>query len=421
MAVVGLYFSIKLRVPQFTKLPQAMRLMFQKGTKETLSSFAAVSAVLGGNLGTGNIAGVAIALHQGGPGTLFWMWVMAALGMTLKMTGCFLGVMYRKRSPHGKYMGGPMYYLRDGLNQKMLSRLYCVFLLLGAITVGNFVQMNSLALPLARMNVPPAATGALMSLLVAVVIFGGLRRFSVVVTKIVPFMAITYVGISLLILGMVPGKTLAALELIFQHAFAPEPVIAGAVGYSIMHIINVGFDRGLFATDAGVGLAPIIHASVGGQTGEALEDLAYKQGLISMVSPLIVMIVCTITGLALLVTDTWNVPGLESTNACVEAFVRGLHWSGAGHIVTITLGLFAFTTILTWSFCADRAVGFLLGNRAIGLFRAFFVVLLPLGALFSVDFVWTVADISMNLMFLINIIGVVMLARVLFGYLKQKK
>lgn len=420
MTLVGLYLSFRLKWPQFTSMVTAWKLAFKKSQDKTFSSFAAVSTVLGGNLGTGNIAGVAVALSQGGPGALFWMWVMAFLGMSLKLTGCVLGILYRKRAHHGKYTGGPMYYLTYGLNKKFLAKGYCLFLLAGALTVGNLVQMNSIALPLSALDVPPGLSGAIMSLLVALVIFGGLRRFSIVITKVVPVMALLYIFACSIILVYYYHNIAPSLLLIIQSAFMPGPIIGGAIGYTLVQVINAGFDRGLFATDAGVGLAPIIHASVGKSPHESEEDFACQQGLISMISPLIVMVVCTMTGLVILVTGALNTPGLESTNMCVEAFCNGLKWEYGGHIVTLVLLLFAYTTILTWSFCADKAMGFLFGNRSIAIFRVIFVVLIPLGALLDVNFVWTTADISMNLMFLVNIIGVCCLAHKTFPLLKKR-
>jgi AGCS family alanine or glycine:cation symporter len=369
------------------------------------SSFSAVSAVLGGNLGTGNISGIAVALAMGGPGALFWMWVMATLGSILKFVGCTLGVLFRQQGSKGEFVGGPMYYLSKGLGLKKAAKIYCFLAICAALTVGNLVQMNSLALPFTNAGIPPLATGIGMCILVAAVILGGLHRFSAVASFVVPFMAVGYIVACLLIILLNTDRLMPAIELIFNSAFAPQSAVGGVVGFSVLQAMRVGFDRGLFATDVGVGIDAIIHSSVDSKT--PLTQTALTQGLISTLSPLIVMLVCTLTGLVLIMTNSWLVSGLESTNVCIEAFKRGFATEFAGHIITVTLFFFAYTTILTWSFCADKAIEYLFSPKMIRPFQIFFVACLPLGALFHVKVVWTVADIFMNLMLIINVLGLI--------------
>ncbi|HRE32220.1 MAG TPA: amino acid carrier protein, partial [Candidatus Berkiella sp.] len=369
------------------------------------SSFSAVAAVLGGNLGTGNISGIAVALTMGGPGSIFWMWVMATFGAVLKFVGCALGVLYRKKTESGQFVGGPMYYLAKGLGMKKAGKFYCILAILGALTVGNMVQMNSLALPFTQAGIPPLLTGVGVAILVAAVILGGFQRFSTVSSLLVPFMAVGYVVACASILALNFDKIIPAFELIMHAAFAPTAVAGGIAGYTVLEGLRTGFDRGLFATDTGVGVDAIIHASVDSKA--PLTQTALMQGLISTVSPLVVMLVCTLTGLVLIITDSWLIHGLESTNLCIEAFKRGFSFDYAGQIITITLFFFAFTTILTWSYCADKAVEYLFSSKMIRPFQYLFVACIPIGALVHVKFVWTLADIFMNLMLVLNVIALI--------------
>lgn len=411
VALVGLAMSIRFKFVQCTNIVGAWKYFIQDRdpSGRRSSSFSALSAVLGGNLGTGNISGIAVALTIGGPGALFWMWVMALLGSVLKFINCTLGVLYREKNDQGEYVGGPMYYLAKGLKSKTAAALYSILAIFAALTVGNLVQMNSLALPFTKAGVHPLITGIGMALIIASVILGGLHRFSKVASFVVPFMAVGYVATCLIILLMHVEHIWPAIQIIYQCAFDPTAVVGGFAGYTLLAAIKVGFDRGLFATDVGVGIDAIVHASV--ESKSSLPQTALTQGLISTLSPVIVMVVCSLTGLVLMVTQAWQVPGLESTNICIEAFQRGLGIPFAGHIITVTLFFFAFTTILTWSFCADKAVEYLFSRRMIKPFQFLFVAVIPLGALFHVTLVWTIADIFMNLMLILNLIGIVGLYR----------
>ncbi|MBS0288333.1 MAG: sodium:alanine symporter family protein [Proteobacteria bacterium] len=407
VAVVGLAFSLHFRFVQCTHMLKAWKFFIgdRDPSGKRSSSFSAVSAVLGGNLGTGNISGIAVALTMGGPGALFWMWVMATFGAILKFVGCALGILFRQKDEKGEFVGGPMYYISKGLGLKRTAKVYCLLAIFAALTVGNLVQMNSLALPFTQAGVPPIATGIGMSILVALVVLGGLHRFSQVASIVVPFMAVGYIGSCLFIVLFNLDRLVPAIELIFHSAFSPYSVTGGVAGFAVLQAMRVGFDRGLFATDVGVGIDSIIHSSVDSKS--SMTETALTQGLISTLSPLIVMLVCTLTGLVLIMTDSWLVTGLESTNMCIEAFKRGFSLPLAGQIITVTLFFFAFTTILTWSFCADKAIEFLFSRKMIRPFQYLFVAIIPLGALFHVKVVWTVADIFMNLMLIINVIGLI--------------
>ncbi|HXW53480.1 MAG TPA: amino acid carrier protein [Myxococcota bacterium] len=409
---VGGYFSVRLGFLQITQLKKAASLVTFKERKGGISSFGAMAAILGGNLGTGNISGVAVALMTGGPGALLWMWVMAILASITKYVGCFLGVNFQIQNANGEWEGGPMYYLRDGLKSKLLARLFCIFTITSALTVGNLVQVHALSLPITELNLNPLFFGLPLAALVGGVLFGGMRRFAHVVSALVPLMAIAYVGTCLLILVMFRDAVLPSLLLIVESAFTIKPVAGGALGFGLLMAIRSGFDRGLFATDSGLGLAPILHSSV--YDPDKRHDNRHTQGLISVLSPMIVMVVCTVTGLVLLTTGAVKQVTLPSTTMCMEAFRLGFNASWAGHIVSITLFFFAFTTILTWNFCANRAVEFLFGPNLVTPFQWLFILIIPLGAFLHEQAVWTFADLSINFMFIINMVGVVSLSKIVF-------
>lgn len=415
---LGGYFSFKLGFLQLTKLPQAFHLVTTQKKKGSISSFSAVTAVLGGNLGTGNISGIAVALATGGPGALFWMWMMALLASTLKFIGAFLGVDYREKDAVGEWVGGPMYYLKKGLNRPFLAKIFCVFTILSALTVGNLIQVHALSLPIKSLGLPPLLFGGILAVLTGGVIWGGLQRFAAVVSAVVPVMALFYIGTCLLILALFYDRIGEAVGLILNAAFGFKSMAGGAAGFTIFQAMRSGFDRGLFATDSGLGLESIIHASV----TDHHEKLHNKvvQGIISILSPLLVMVVCSMTGLVLLVTGAWENVSLESTLLCMEAFTIGLGFPLAGHIVTVTLFFFAFTTILTWSFCADKSVEFLFGRRFIKVFQTLFVGMIPLGALPYGLGLWTVADICINLMFIVNMVGIVNLSANVIRFTKAQ-
>lgn len=409
--IIGLYLSIKLNWIQLRKLKLAIQYIYPKKHKDSgkISSFGALSAVLGGNLGTGNISGMAIALSTGGPGSIFWLCIMAMLGAIIKYASCLLGVKYRIKETTDKYVGGPMYYISKALDLPFLPQLFCIFTICSALTVGNLVQINSLTLPLNSLGIKPIISGILMSMIIIIVILGGLKRFAKVVSTIVPFMAISYLSACFYILFSYKEKIFPSLLLIIQSAFDFTSITGGIIGYSFLSAIQVGFDRGLFATDAGAGLASIIHAPVSDKIPKT--PIFISQGLISMLSPIIVMFICTITGLVLIVTNTWTNPNLESTNMCIEAFRVGFNSYYAGHIITITLFFFAFTTILTWSFCADKSIEFLFGYKFIRTFQLIFVSLLPIGAILHIKFIWSIADLSISCMFILNIIAIILLSK----------
>lgn len=402
---LGLFLTIQLRFVQFSKLGMSVKQLFHKyeGEKDGISHYQAVAAVLAGNFGTGNISGMAVAMTTGGPGALVWMWVIAFLGAAIQYASCILGVQYREENARGEKVGGPMYYLSKGLKMKRLGMIFAVFAILGGLTAGNFTQVNSVVLPLQNLGIPPLATSLSMAFLVGLVLLGGLQRFAKFAASVVPIMAILYFGTAVWILASHGSLILPCLKQIFISAFSPSAFLGGSLGYGIMRTIASGFDRGIFATDAGTGVAPILQSST--DSSDPISN-----GIVTLIAPILVMIVCTTTGLVLMVTGLWQ-SDFQSTNMVTTAFTQGLKNPIGGYIVTTALILFSYTTVLAWANCCERAVGYLLGEGWIKRFRWFFLCMIPLGAYFQVEHVWLLSDISFSLMLATNMIGVAGLSK----------
>lgn len=401
----GIYFSYKLKCIHILHLPKVFSI-FKKSHKQinndNMSSIAALSTILGGNLGTGNISGVAVALTTGGPGALFWMSVIILITSVIKYISCFLGIKYRVRDKIGNYVGGPMYYIAS----PALSSLFAVLLIISTVTVGNLVQVNSLILPIMDSGVPPVFYGVVLAILILLVTIGGMHWFAEIITKIVPLMAVIYLSACIYILISYYQSIMPALALIFNSAFDIYTVSGGVIGYGVLHfisVIRVGFSRGVFATDIGLGLEAIVHSNVPNEKND--DSFIVEQSIISVLSPFIVMIVCIITGLVLIVTDVWDV-GLESTNMCFAAFNIGINYYNiAGYIMLLVLFCFAFTTMLTWLFCANKAIEYLAPNNnyVMVAWKSLFIVLVPIGSVMNVTMLWGIADIAILLMLLINL------------------
>lgn len=405
MIGAGIYLTYRLRGVQVSKVRQGFRYLVQKEgeSQGNITRFEAISTVLAGNFGTGNISGMAVALATGGPGALVWMWIMAFFGAAIQYASSILGVKYRTQNNEGEFVGGPMYYLRDGLGYKKLGALFAVLTLFGALTVGNFAQINSLTLPLTDLGISPLAGSIAIALFVGLVILGGIKRLAKFAAFVIPFKAILYLGTAFVILALHSDRILPAFEMMFKAAFDFSAITGGFFGIAALKALTTGFDRGLFATDAGTGIVPILQAS-SRSTNPVID------GIVTLVAPLMVMIVCTTTGLVLLVTGVFENTTLRSTNMVTAAFSEGLHTPWGAYIVILSLVLFSYTTILAWAYCGEKALGYLVGNRSAKVFRYIYIALIPIGALLHVDLIWALADTAIALMLVINLVGVVALS-----------
>lgn len=400
--IIGFYLTIRLRFVQLTHLKKSL-LCFIKSNADNdgnISRFRAVCSVLAGNLGTGNISGMAVALATGGPGALVWMWIMVFFGSVIQFVSCVLGVAYRKKTPSGEYVGGPMYYLKYGLGLKKTGILFALLAIFGAITIGNFAQINSIVLPLGKLGLNPFYCSLVVAGALALTVLGGIQRISNLASYIIPLKAFLYLGTAVTILVMHHEAILPAFKLMFQKAFDISAFVGGIAGTGMLKAITTGFDRGLFATDAGLGIVPILQAS-------AKSEHPVVDGIASLIAPLVVMIMCTATGLVLIVTGVYQDPLLQSTNMVTHAFSQGINHPIGGYVVIISLILFAFTTIMAWCYCGEKALNFILGKEKAHLFRYFYIAMVPIGSLLKVDVIWILADIAVSFMLTINLIGIV--------------
>lgn len=404
--LLGFYFTWKLKGIQISKLKMSFLAIFSSDEKGegNISHYQAVASVLASNFGTGNISGMAVALTTGGPGALVWMWVMTFFGTAIQFANCVLGVKYRKKNQKGEFVGGPMHYLADGLGLKKIAILFSLCVIFAAFSVGDFVQVNSVALPLKSMGISPLVSGLVMAFFVAIVVLGGAQRVSNVSSAVVPVMAALYLGASLYVIGMHSEKVGDALILMFRSAFNLQPLVGGALGFTVLKALTTGFDRAIFATDAGTGTVPLLQS--GAKTKHPVID-----GIVSLLPPFLVMVVCTATGLVLIVTESFQNADLLSTNMVIHAFKSTIPGNLGVIIVLISLALFGYTTTIAWASCLERAIDFLFGGRYIKMFLILYILFVPVGALLHVDIVWVIADIALTSMLVLNLIGVAGLSR----------
>ena len=413
----GLYLTLHLGFIQIRYLPRALGYLFKKdkGGKGDVSSFAALCTALAATIGTGNIVGVATAVQAGGPGAIFWMWLVALLGMATKYAECLLAVKYRVRDKNGFMAGGPMYYIERGLGIKWLAKLFALFgVMVAFFGIGTFPQVNAITHAMQdTFNIPVLVTAIIVTLLVGLIILGGVKRIATASSVIVPFMAILYVTTSLVIILLNIEKVPDAISLIICSTFDPQAALGGAVGFTVMKAIQSGVARGIFSNESGLGSAPI--AAAAAQTREPV-----RQGLISMTGTFLdTIIVCTMTGIVLVLTGAWNNPELAGATVTNYAFAQGLGTSIGATIVTVGLLFFAFTTILGWCYYGERCFVYLVGIRGVKLYRLIYIVLVGLGSFLHLNLIWIIADIVNGLMAFPNLIALIGLRKVVIEETKD--
>ncbi|MGS4786489.1 alanine/glycine:cation symporter family protein [Streptococcus sp. P25B114] len=414
----GVYFTLRLGVFQVSKLPTAFRLIFssdQSGQGD-VSSFAALCTALAATVGTGNIVGVATAITTGGPGALFWMWVAAFFGMATKYAEGFLAIKYRTKDANGQAAGGPMHYITLGMGQKWkpLAVFFAISgVLVALLGMGTFSQVNSIASSMsASFGLAPQLVSIVTAISIAFFIFGGIEKISDVSTKIVPFMAILYVLASVIVLALHWDQLLPTIAMVLTSAFTPAAAVGGFAGATVQQAIQRGIARGVFSNESGLGSAPIAAAA-------AKSDNPVEQGLISMTGTFIdTLIICTLTGLTILVTGQWSIEGLAGAPLTQAAFSTVFGQPGV-LALTISLVLFAYTTILGWSYYGERCIEFLFGTKAILPYRLVFVAMVALGGFLKLDLIWTIADIVNGLMALPNLIALLALSPVIIKETRQ--
>ena len=438
---VGIFLTIRLRGLQITKLPLAIKNMVaneKNGEHGEVSSFGALCTALSATIGTGNIVGVATALVAGGPGALFWMWIAALLGTATKYSECLLAIKYRVVAKDGHIVGGPFYYIENGMGEKWkwLAKIFAFFGVgVGLLGIGTFTQINGITSAVNNFFDPQntwtvelfgrtyswtvVIAGIILTLCVALVIIGGIKRISTVAQVVVPFMALLYVVVVLIILfthlSAIPG----AIVEIVQSAFGLRAAAGGTLG-SILIAMQMGIARGIFSNEAGLGSAPI--AAAAAKTNEPV-----TQGLVSMLGTIIdTVIICTMTGLSIVLTGSWNI-GLEGVAVTTNAFQQGLPFAPqiSAFLLMMCLVFFAFTTILGWDYYSERCLAYLSGSNktALKIFRWLYIAAVFIGPYFTVSAVWVIADIFNALMAIPNLIALLSLSGVVVAetqsYLKR--
>jgi alanine or glycine:cation symporter, AGCS family len=405
----GIFLTVRLRLLQLTMLSHALYETFTKPKSNEagdVSHFQALMVALAATIGTGNIIGVATAISVGGPGALFWMWVTAAFGMATKYAEGVLAVKYRIVDENGEMSGGPMYYLERGLGCKWLGIMFALFGSVAAFGIGNAVQANAIAANLRdTFGFNPWLTGAVLAVLTALVILRGIKSIGRVSALMVPLMAIVYVAGCMVILFRFAGDVPAALWLVFSDAFTGTAATGGFVGAAVMLAIQKGVSRGVFSNESGMGSAPI--AAAAAKTNEPCE-----QALVSMTGTFIdTIIVCTMTGLVLIVTGAWH-SGVEVSALTRSAFDIGLPGNTGGYIVTFGIIFFAFSTIIGWAYYGEKCVEYLLGVKALYPYRILYAAAICVGAGAKLELVWNFADVMNGLMAIPNLIGLLGLSGV---------
>lgn len=408
----GLFLQMRLKLMPVMRIGTGFRMIWRgrkpaAGAAGEISPYAALMTALAATVGIGNIAGVATAIAIGGPGALFWMWITALVGMATKYAEVLLAVHYRETDDRGEQTGGPMYAIKNGLgrNWRWLGAAFAIFGGIAGFGIGNMVQANSIAdVMRSGFGVSPWVSGVVMTALTGFVLLGGVKRIGAVAEKLVPFMCVGYVAVSLLVLGLYADQIPAAFALILHHAFNPTAATGGFVGAGVMMALRYGVARGIFSNEAGLGTAGIAQAA--GRTRHAAES-----GLIGMMGTFIdTIIVCTMTGLVLIVTGAWQ-SGLKGAVLSSAAFETALPGFGATFLA-VAVVVFAYTTILGWAYYGEKCWAYLVGTKSEKPYRLAWTAFVLVGAVTQLDFVWLVSDTLNAFMAFPNLVSLVLLSPV---------
>lgn len=420
----GLFLTFALKGLQFTKLWYAFKLAFTPDKEDSeaegdVSNFKALMTSLAGMIGNGNIAGIATAITLGGPGALFWMWVVGLIGMSTKYAEAVLAQIYRVKNPNGEYSSGPMYYIERGLGKKWkpLAIGFAFFAGIAALGTGNAVQSNTIADVMDNsFHVTGWVTGVLLVILTGLIIFGGIKRISNVAGVFVPVLAILYIAGSMLILILNFDQIIPAFGLIFHHAFTPVSAAGGFTGFVVTQAIQHGVSKGIFSNEAGMGTVAMI-------AGNAKTSHPAKQGLVAMTGTFIVtIIVCSMTGLVLVITGFWDPSGGLLSGVEHDANLDGGALTSAAfgavlgvigeYIVSISVVFFGFSTIIAWYVYGSKSFEYLFGVKYVGIYGVLFLAATYIGSVADLKLVWAFADMANALMIIPNLIGLLLLYKV---------
>ncbi len=413
----GIYISFRTGFLQISRFRHAINITRGKYARSEdtgdVSHFRALTTALSATVGTGNIVGVALAIYYGGPGAVFWMWVTGFFGMMLKMTECTLALKYRKINPDGTVSGGPMYYIRlclsskIGQSAKFLALIFAGATVLCSLGTGNMAQANSIADAMfTNYQIPKILTGLALTSLVLLIIVGGLKRIAEVTVRLIPFMAVFYFLSALIVLIVFAREIPHAFLLIVSNAFEGTAMTGGFIGSTFLMTLIHGVRRGLFSNEAGQGSAAIAHAA-------AKTEYPMREGLVASLEPFIdTIIICSLTALVIVVTGAWQT-GIEGVGMTISAFKTGFSNVGlpaiSQHIVALALFMFAFSTIISWSYYGTRGAQYLFGNKAIKPYYYIYGLFVFLGSVWGIELVWNFVDMVITFMSIPNLIALILL------------
>lgn len=421
LGAVGLYLSIGLRFLPWRRIPYAFKLLAssESGARGEIPPFQALMTAMSATIGTGNIAGVATAIALGGPGAIFYMWLIALVGMATKYAEAVCAVHFRETDASGQYVGGPMYYLKNGVGEKFprlgkgLAVSFAIFGAIAAFGIGNGTQIHSMADVLnTDFQIPKMLTGVVVAILVGFVVLGGVARIGNIAGKLVPVMVVLYLGGALTVIFINASEVPAAFALIFTSAFNPAAAAGGFTGAAVAAAIRFGVARGVFSNESGLGSAAIAH-------GAARTNSPVRQGHIAMLGTFIdTIVICTLTALCIITSGAWM---SGENGAPLTALAFGSSFSGGNYVVTIALAVFAFTTIIGWSYYGERCWQYLLGERSVVVYRVLWVLAVVSFSSVKIDFIWTLSDTLNGLMAVPNLIGLIILGPLVFKLTRKYK
>jgi AGCS family alanine or glycine:cation symporter len=436
--VIGIYFTFRTNFMQFRKfkfvIENTLGKVFKKSDKSKenssgISSWQAVTTALGSTIGTGNIVGVTTAIVTGGPGSIFWMWLFAAIGMMTKYSEIVLAIKYREKNKAGEWAGGPMYYMKNGLHWNFYGKISAFLLAVGAITAGFLVQINSIALSLNDFGMPKITSGIIFTIVVGLVIIGGVKRIGSFAEKVVPFMGILYIVGSLAIILFNIRAIPAAFVSIFKDAFAFKKAAGGFIGYSISSAMHYGIARGTSSSECGLGSAPVVHAA-------ANVDHPVKQGIYGILEVFFSsFVICTATALVILTAGVYNsntydaalsASGIEGLNGLdnavtivAKSFSSVLGNKLGSMFLTTSIIFFSVTTIIGWGYYGIAAVEFLWNKKVSFVYKIICLASLIVGSVLDVNLIWELCDTTNALMTILNLIAVIALSPVVLSLTKE--
>ncbi len=415
----GIFLTVRLGFPQVINFGFIMKntvgKMFKKpeGVEGDITSGQAGLSAIAAVVGTGNIAGVATAIAIGGPGAVFWMWVSAFFGMATKFSEIALGIKYREKMKDGSVAGGAMYYLDKGMNNKFLSYFFCVMVIITYFIMGAVVDTNSVALSVQEQwGIKPVITGIVLAAATGVVILGGVKRMGRVCEYLAPFMGGIYIAAGVLVLVLNIGEIPGAFQLIFSSAFRPIAATGGFAGAALGQIIKMGFARGLFSNEAGMGSSPIIHSSA--QVNHPVEQAIWGVAEVFIDTA----IICTITAITIVVSGEWTT-GVSGVALTMRAFNATLPGNIGSYVVLGSALLFGYSCLITVNYYCERAGEYLFGPKCIMPIRYLWIIFIVIGSVGGLEFVWSLADTANGLMAIPNLIGLIFLSSTVVNLKKE--